>query len=100
MIYDIPTDTNQGNEKIIGGVLTAAQFFWLISGLVVGLAIFSLVFVLTKLKILSILLGLIAGSYGIPFAFYKKHEMTLFFYLKTKRKFNKKSKKLINKRSL
>ena len=38
------------------------------SGLVVGLAIFSLVFVLTKLKILSILLGLIAGSYGIPFA--------------------------------
>ena len=27
MTYNIPTDTNQGNEKIIGGVLTAKDNF-------------------------------------------------------------------------
>lgn len=92
----IPTNTNAIEEKIIGGKFTSAQFLWLGLGFVIGLIMFALFFVLTKLKILSLIIGIAFGSVGVPFAFYKKHEMTLFFYLKTKNEFKKKEKKLLN----
>lgn len=96
-IYQIPPNTAE-KEKAIGGVLTFAQFGWLVMGLVIALIIFVIFFMASGSKIL----GAIAGGpfllVGTPFAFYKKYEMSLYKYLKLKKAFNGKTKQLINKK--
>lgn len=95
--YDTPPDTNE-KEKPIGGILTFTQFFWLLGGAVLGIASYFLIYVFFRTQILAIPFALIITCSGIPFAFKKKHEMTLYTYLMTKRQFDKKTKKLINRR--
>lgn len=93
--YIVPPNTNE-KEKVIGGVLNINQFFWVLAGLLIG----GLVIILTH-KILgqfSIVLGLVFASSGLPFVLYKKNDLTLFQYITLKRKFDKKVKKLPNRR--
>ena len=97
--YDIPPNTNE-EEKAIGGVLTFVQFFWLLGGAVLGILIYIGIYALIRVQVIAIPMGVISALSGIPFAFIKKHEMPLFKYITTKKKFEKKSKKLINKRSI
>lgn len=94
--YNVPPDMNE-KEKVIGGILTLNQFFWLIGGVGLGSVIF---FVLFKLigSIPAAIIALLFACSGIPFALYKKKELTLFRYILLKRKFKKKQKKLPNKR--
>ena len=95
--YNVPPDTSE-KEKAIGGILTFAQFGWLIAGVILGL----LVFVLTKLIIDNTIFNLICAipfaCIGLPFAFYTKYEMSLVKYLREKKKFKQKNKQLINTR--
>lgn len=95
--YYIPP-TIKEKEKVIGGVLTLGQFMYLIVGLVIGLVTGVVLYILTKsieIAIVAILAGIGAG---IPFAFYKKNGLTLLQYIKYKKIFLKKYKKLPKKR--
>lgn len=94
---EIPPNTAE-QEKAIGGVLTFVQFFWLLGGAVLGLIAYLIVYLITRVHALAIPFAIITALSGLPFAFYKKKEMTLFEYLKRKSKFKKKSKQLINRR--
>lgn len=96
-MYQIPADVKE-KEKVIGGVLTLIQFFWILGGLVFGLLLLVLVLGITGSLIAGaffLLLGLIAS---LPFAFYTKKNMPLFKYLKLKRKLKKKTVVLVNRR--
>ena len=94
--YLVPPDMKE-REKIVGGVLTMAQFAWLIGGLVIiGLIVLSLY---SLMGLFSLIIGVPIGlGFGLPFAFYKKEELTLFRYLYLKSKFKKKKKELPNLR--
>lgn len=95
--YEIPPNTAE-EEKAIGGVLTFVQFFWLLGGAFLAVIVYVLFYLLTSSHFISAFPAVLALTTGLPFAFYKKHEMTFFTYLKRKSKFKKKSKKLINRR--
>lgn len=84
-------------EKIIGGILNANQFGWLIGGLLLGILAFVGLFSITG-PTFAVVIGIIIMPCGIPFAFYKKNELTLYQYLTYKKKFKKKVQKLPNKR--
>lgn len=95
--YTVPPDTKE-KEKIVGGLLYLSQAFWLALGFVIGSCTFILLYGLLG-GVFSITIGIIiAGGVGVPFAFYKKEELTLFQYLRLKRKFKKKIQKLPNLR--
>ena len=94
--YDIPPSTAE-KEKAIGGILTFVQFGWLIAGLVIAILIFMLIYLPTQSRIAGGIIAVPFAFIGVPFAFYKKYEMSLLTYLRTKRKFDGKTKKLINK---
>lgn len=96
-VYNIPPSTSE-EEKPIGGVLTFIQFFWLLGGAVLAVLLYTITYLITNITFISAFLAIIALFSGIPFAFYKKKEMTLFTYLRRKGKFKKKIKKLINRR--
>lgn len=96
-IYSVPPDTRE-KEKIIGGLLNINQFLWLLGGLVLGAVFFAVVYKLTGFVGLSAFIGILFASAGLPFAFYKKKEYTLYQYLYYKHKFKKKTKKLPNAR--
>ena len=96
-IYQVPPNTAE-KEKAIGGVLTFAQFGWLIMGLVICLIIFAIVFLMTQDKVIGIIAGAPFLLVGVPFAFYKKYEMSFYKYLKLNKAFKKKTKQLINKK--
>lgn len=96
--YMIPPDTNE-KEKAIGGVLTFGQAGWLAGGLVIGLALGALAYTITKSIPVTVIFALPGIALCLPFAFYKKKNMTLFTYLKRKKKFNQKEKHLINKKT-
>lgn len=96
--YEIPSSTNE-KEKAIGGVLTFGQFAWLLSGAVLGIFLYLGLLALTNIQIISIIPAFLIALTGLPFAFYKKYNMSLAKYLITKRKFNKKTKQLINRRN-
>ena len=96
-VHEIPPNTAE-EEKAIGGVLTFIQFFWLLGGAVLGVLNYLLLYLIFRIQIVAIVPSVIVALSGLPFAFYKKKEMTLFTYLKRKSKFKKKSKKLINRR--
>lgn len=95
--YNIPPDMNE-KEKIIGGVLDLGQFFWILGGLLLGALVFVILFPL--LNKFSLIFALIFGLSGVPFVVIKKEGLTLFEYHKRKRKFNKKTHKLPNRRKL
>lgn len=94
--YEMPPDTAE-KEKAIGGILTFGQFGWLLGGVVIALLIFVLLYLPTRSEVVSIIFALPFAFLGVPFAFYKKHEMTLLKYLITKKKFDAKTKNLTNR---
>jgi len=97
MTYIVPPDMKE-REKIVGGVLTIAQFAWLLGGFIIGGLIFILLYTPAG-GVIAMLVGLpIAAALGLPFAFYKKNELTLFQYLWLKHIFNSKAKRLPNTR--
>lgn len=96
--YEIPSDTNE-KEKAIGGVLTFVQFFWLLGGAIIGFFTYLFFMLITRNQIVSLFPGIIIALSGVPFAFIKKYKMPLGTYLITKRKFNKKTKQLIKRRT-
>lgn len=96
--YEIPPDTNE-EEKAIGGVLTFVQFFWLLGGAVLGVFAYMLIYLVVRIQVLAIIPAVAVALSGVPFAFIRKHDMPLCTYLMTKRKFDKKNKKLINRRN-
>ncbi len=95
--YQVPPNTAE-KEKAIGGVLTFAQFGWLVVGLVLFLIVFAFVFLFTGDKVVGAIFGAPLLLTGLPFAFYKKYEMYFYQYLKLNKIFREKSKKLINKK--
>ena len=97
--YPIPPDTSE-KEKAIGGVLTFAQFGWLIGGLVIALVVFLIFKVLTNNTVICVICAFPFALLGTPFAFYTKYEMSYFQYLVRNKKFKNKTKKLINKKTL
>lgn len=98
MKYKVPADMNI-KEKIIGGVLTINQFGWLMLGLLIGGGVFACIFKLLG-GVPAIICGLLVAPIGVPFAFCKKKELTLFRYLYLKREFKKKRKKIIYQRKI
>lgn len=93
--YQIPPDTSE-REKVIGGLLTWVQLAWLSSGLILAAIVFSLTF--SVLGKGALFLALLFLPIGAPFAFYPKHELELYQYIKRKRKFKQKVKELPNMR--
>ena len=90
--YIVPPDMKE-KEKIVGGVLTFPQFGWLMGGLVLAGVIFIVLFPL--MNIFGLVLALPVGLvFGLPFAFYKKEDLTFFRYLVLKRKFKGKNLRL------
>lgn len=96
-IYQVPPNTAE-KEKAIGGILTFAQFGWLVMGLIIALIIFVIVMSLTGSKLIGIIACAPFLLIGVPFAFYKKYEMSLYKYLMLKKTFDGKTKQLINKK--
>ncbi|MEK5209539.1 PrgI family mobile element protein [Psychrobacillus sp. FSL H8-0510] len=94
--YTMPPDMSE-KEKIIGGILNINQFFWVLGGLGIGAIIFTLLFDLIGGKA-ALVFGLIGATSGLPFALYKKNELTLFQYITFKQKFKRKVHKLPNRR--
>lgn len=95
--YYIPP-TIKEKEKIIGGILTLGQFAFLIVGLIIGLALAIFIFAITKSIEMAVILFITGLSTGVPFAFYKKNGLTLVQYIKYKKKFIGKEKKLPKRR--
>lgn len=91
--YVIPPDINE-KEKIIGGILNIHQFFWMLGGLILGAIVFVVLFPLFGK--FSLAIGGIFSLSGLPFVLIKPKDLTLFEYLKRKRKFDKKTKQLPN----
>lgn len=95
--YFIPPDTNE-KEKAIGGLLTFQQAGWIAGGFIIGIGFGALAYLITKSTPVTIIFALPGIIAGLPFAFLKRYEMSLFTYLRRKKKFNNKEKKLINKK--
>lgn len=96
-VYAVPPDMKE-KEKIIGGVLNLNQFLWLVSGFVSGIILCLIIWALTGIGFLSILIALINVGAVLPFVFYKKQGLPLWNYIQRKKAFDRKSKKLINRR--
>lgn len=95
--YTVPVDTRE-KEKIVGGFLTMVQLFWIIGGIGFGMLLFILFFMTTKVLPISVFAFIIGMLTTLPFAFITKDGLPLFEFLKRKRKFLKKSHRLVNKR--
>ena len=94
-MYQVSADMSE-KEKVIGGYFTAMQGVWLGLGVAI---ILGLTLLLQNFLPLPFAVGfsVIPGcAVGIPFAFKKKMEMPLATYLFMKKKFDKKTKHLIN----
>lgn len=94
-VYQVPPDTKE-KEKVIGGLLDWVQFFWLLSGFVLGLILAFIAYSITTSIVLSVIFAIIGIVSTIPFALIKKLDMPLFTYLRRKRALKKKTKKLLN----
>lgn len=95
-IYNVPPNMNE-KEKVIGGILNINQFFWVLGGLVLGATVFAITFSIVG-GTFALFLGFLCCFSGLPFALYKKRDLSLYEYLYRKRLFKKKVKKLPNKR--
>ena len=94
-MYKVSADISE-KEKVIGGVLTLAQGLWAAGGLLLTGVIF---FSLAKLTspLFALLVALPPGAaLGGFFAFYKKEDLSLLTYLRYKKAFQKKNKRLPN----
>lgn len=95
-LYIVPPDMKE-KEKIVGGILTISQFGWLMLGLALAGFIFIILYEL--FAIYSLIVAVPTGlALGLPFAFYKKEELTLFQYLRLKSVFKKKPKQVPNRK--
>lgn len=95
MRHELPADV-KGREKIIGGLLDIVQGMWLIGFLILGVGVFLIFY--PVLNLFAVIFGLPIALMGIPLAFYKKEELTLFNYLLLKYQFKHKQKILIKDR--
>ena len=93
-MYNIPPNMSE-KEKVIGGLLNLNQFFWVLGGLALSALTFAGTFNIVG-GTLALIIAFPLIFSGLPFALYKKNDLTLFRYLTLKRKFNKKIKKLPN----
>lgn len=94
-MYRVSADVAE-KEKVVGGLLTAAQGGWLALGMVIFML---LTFLFSKLisPIPAMVLGLlVGGGIGIPLAFIKVRNMSLTAYIRLRWRFNKQSKQMIN----
>ena len=82
-------------EKVIGGILNINQFFWVLGGLGLSAVVFSVSFGIVG-GTASLILAFPFIFAGTPFAFYKKHNLTLFEFITRRKAFKKKTKKLPN----
>lgn len=94
-MYKVSADTSE-KEKIIGGVLTAAQGAFIGVGVLISTGLF-----LTMMNIMpasvAFVLAVIPGAvFGLSFAFYQVEQLSLCAYLFYKHKFEKKTDYLIN----
>lgn len=95
-MYQVPPDMNE-KEKVIGGILTLNQFFWILGGLILGALVFMMLFNIVG-GTLALIIGILFCGTGVPFAVYKKNGLTLFQLIKYKYKFKKKVHKLPNRK--
>lgn len=91
--YTIPADMNE-KEKIIGGILNMHEFLWVLTGFLLGLGTFGLLFPIIGKA--SLFIGLLITPAGIPFVVIKKEGLTLFEYKKRSLEFKRKVKILPN----
>lgn len=93
--YKMSADTSE-KEKVIGGILTAAQGGWLaLGGVIISAILVTLAQVIPP--IVALVIALPPGlAVGLMFAFYTKEGLTLFQYLTLKHQFKKKSKIMLN----
>lgn len=94
--HRMPPDTRD-KERIFGGVLTIIQAVFIASGFIIGLILFGILQSIIKFLPISII-GLLAGAgVGVFFALYKKHGVMYHTFLIRQKKFNKKTKFLVNR---
>lgn len=94
-IYQVPPDTS-AKEKIVGGILDWGQLIWVSVGVVIGLIVGNF-FRMLGGGMVGMVIGFIPGAaFAIVFAFVKIHELSVFNYLKYKKKHKQKTKKLPN----
>lgn len=93
--YKMSADTSE-KEKVIGGILTAAQGGWLaLGGVIIAIILVSLAQILPPA--IALIIALPPGlAVGLSFAFYKKEGLTLFQLLTLNHKFKVKSKVMLN----
>lgn len=96
-LYQVPPDVKE-KEKVIGGMFDWGQFFWMLGGAGVAIALFATSYMTIHSEVLSIILGVIGLSTCLPFVFIKKKGHSLFRYLTLKRKLKKQNGNLVNKR--
>lgn len=94
MRYTVPPDMSE-KEKVVGGLLTMTQMFWVIAFGLVGAGVFLFIFSVAG-PILGLIMALPFFTMGGVFALYKKENLTLFGYLNLKRKHKKKQKEIIH----
>lgn len=94
-MYKIPPDVKE-KEKVIGGMLTLVQFFWLLGGLGGGLFMFVIVWLVTTNLFLGLFFLALGLGVAAPFAFYKKKDLSFYQYLKYKRQLAKRNVYLPN----
>ena len=94
-MYKIPADTKE-KEKVIGGILTMAQFLVLAVGLGLGLSLFVIFWLLTKNIFVGLFFFILGIGVAMPFAFYKKKHLSFMEYLKFRRKLLKRNVYLPN----
>lgn len=95
--YTIPP-TIREKEKVIGGVLTMEEFMYIIGGLVVGIVVFICLMGISK--VMGAIVGGIFALSGFPFAFIKPKGYSIPKYIRYKKQFKNKEKKLPNKRNI
>lgn len=94
-MYHVSADMSE-KEKVVGGVLTMAQGLWLAGGFLIFGAFFMLLQNILPMPF-AVAFALVPGlAFGLPFAFYKKEGLPLFTYLTLKKKFDQKTKYLVN----
>jgi len=93
-MYTVPPNMNE-KEKVIGGIFNINQFFWVLGGLGLSAIVFSVMFSVIG-GTGALVLAFPFLFTGLPFALYKKHDLTLFQLMTLRRKFKRKVKKLPN----
>ena len=86
----MPADIKE-KEKIVKGILTLEQTFWIVGGGVVGVVCGFLVGALCGVGV-GLVIGIAMAFSGVPFAFIRLYKMSLLAYLIESFKFKRKKK--------